>query len=215
MPCGCVKYYALYPCGHERITWELCSKAKARRFLKPGPAVACKSYSTKTIPPDLEETCGSTCLTWPFQCEHCGFAKQVGWRCSRCNYLRGPDTPVWTLCSCKRHVCDHLAVGTQAKALCEACRKRTCAPLETPDKPGVAGRGKPRIPKETPLLNWKCSRCSRKNRTLADAMLCVCGHGRCGHCKALFRCNCKCGCGFQFLEGGPRVCDWCVKCCSE
>ncbi|KAI2470715.1 heterokaryon incompatibility protein-domain-containing protein [Annulohypoxylon bovei var. microspora] len=127
--CGCILYYAFYPCGHQSSKWIYCPKAKAKSFLKCGPQTACDTYTSIETAPDLEDTCGSTCLTQPYQCTRCGASKQVGWRCSRCNHLRSKDSPVWDPCNCPNpnHNCPHLALGKKGQAVCEHCRNGTCA----------------------------------------------------------------------------------------
>ncbi|KAI1399242.1 hypothetical protein F4819DRAFT_465695, partial [Hypoxylon fuscum] len=40
-----------------------------------------------------------------------------------------------------------------------------------------------------------------------------CGHARDGKCRALFPCNCKCGCTFSFVEDASKPCEWCVDSC--
>ncbi|KAI1407534.1 hypothetical protein F5Y13DRAFT_174630 [Hypoxylon sp. FL1857] len=210
--CACTQYFAIYPCGHKLTTWEYCGKAKAKGLLKLGPPIPCSTRTSVQISPDLEDTCGSTCLTMPFQCSHCGASKQLGWKCSRCKYLRNRYTLAWSTCTCRKHNCLELGLGTFGKALCEQCRTGACT-----QAPGT----KPKRPhKDTPLLFWKCHKCSRKHCTPATSMKCGgpgldgCGHARCGDCRALFECNCRCSCTFHFVEGGPNMCEWCAKSCS-
>ncbi|KAI0839418.1 hypothetical protein F5Y06DRAFT_22103 [Hypoxylon sp. FL0890] len=210
--CSCVRYFAIYPCGHKLTTWEYCSKAKAKGLLKRGPPTPCLTHTSEEILPDLEDTCGSTCLTMPFQCTRCGAAKQVGWRCSRCQYLRGPQTQVWSTCTCPKHNCLELALGKRGEGLCKPCQSGVCVRA-----PGAKSQAKSI---GTPVLHWKCHKCSRMRCTPANSMKCSspgvegCDHTRCGDCRALFRCSCKCGCLFNFVEGGPKPCDWCIKSCS-
>ncbi|KAI6086494.1 hypothetical protein F4821DRAFT_238371 [Hypoxylon rubiginosum] len=213
-PCGCIKYIAIYPCGHELATFECCTIAKAKSLLKRGPPTPCASYSTWKVSPDLQETCGSTCLTKPFQCRHCGADKQVSWRCSQCNILRDPDTPVWDLCACPRLRCSELVLGKPGAALCGTCETGACVVKSPADREREMRRPTGMMNSDNrtvSALSWKCHQCARLNRTPANAMVCECKHQRCGHCSALFGCNCKCGCDNTFVEGGPGVCDSCVK----
>ncbi|KAI4866516.1 hypothetical protein F4820DRAFT_250418 [Hypoxylon rubiginosum] len=212
-PCGCMRYFAVYPCGHELTTWEYCGVAKAKNLLKRGPPTACASYTDWQVSPDLEDTCGSTCLTKPFQCRHCGADKQVSWRCSRCNILRDPETFIWDLCRCRGHMCTGVGVGKPGAALCKRCAAGSCSVRSGDHYPSNAAMAE----RAMAVLNWKCHNCSRLNRTPADAMVCGgaggCQHKRCGICSALFGCNCKCGCDNCFLEGGTMICDTCIINC--
>ncbi|XXH02196.1 hypothetical protein Hte_008564 [Hypoxylon texense] len=218
-PCGCMRYFAVYPCGHELEIWEYCGIAKAKNLLKRGPPTVCASYADRKVSPDLEDTCGSTCLTKPFLCRICGADKQVSWRCSRCHVLRNPETLIWDICSCPGHRCTELALGKSGAAVCNHCEAGLCSirlPNEKfrPNYTAGTDTGPP-----VPVLSWKCHLCSGNNRTPANAMACTrsggCRHQRCGQCKPLFDCNCKCGCSNCFVEGGPMVCDWCVKTCQS
>ncbi|OTA96788.1 hypothetical protein M434DRAFT_361897 [Hypoxylon sp. CO27-5] len=211
--CGCVRYDATYPCGHQIFTYEFCNKAKAINLLKPGKPTLCLTYAVEEILPNLEESCGSTCLTRPFQCSSCGAAKQVGWRCSRCPFIRGPDTEVWSTCTCSKHNCYRLAVGKYGKALCTRCRLGACVRSARKRSRGMAMC--------TSNLYWRCHKCDRKRCTPANLMKCGspgvdgCDHIRCGDCRAFFKCNCKCGCSYHFVEGGPRICEWCIESCLK
>ncbi|KAI2615408.1 hypothetical protein GGR54DRAFT_650434 [Hypoxylon sp. NC1633] len=214
--CGCTKTLSKYPCGHIRSTWEYCMKAKARNLLKRTPPEPCDAYQTVTAPPDLENTCGFVCLTKPFLCSNCSAVKQVGWRCSRCHTLRDRHTLVWDVCACRKHKCGALAVGLSGVALCDPCKRNACEP-PSERAPSVVTVERPPGDVVVPELSWRCHHCARPNRTPADAMRCFqgCGHARCGQCRALFRCNCECGCLFRFVEGGEKPCDWCVESCGK
>ncbi|KAI0894303.1 hypothetical protein F4806DRAFT_119039 [Annulohypoxylon nitens] len=210
--CGCTLFYAFYPCGHQSSEWAYCSKAKAKNLLKCGHPKACSSYRAVEVEPDLEDTCGSTCLTQPYQCTSCGSPKQVGWKCSRCQAKRTKDSPVWEPCNCPNpdHDCAHFALGKKGNnAVCKPCLTGACA------------LGAPPPRHKTPVLQWRCHRCSQDNSTPANNMKCGgprgangCGYTRCGKCRALFSCTCDCGCAFAFVEDGPQVCKWCLKSCA-
>lgn len=211
--CGCIRYYANYPCGHQLSRFEFCIKAKAKNLFKRGKPTPCSTHTSDEILPNLEENCGSVCLTRSFQCTRCGAAKQNGWRCSRCRFLRGPETEVWSTCTCSRHRCLEVALGKYGKALCTPCNTGPCA-----QRPGKKPRARTRRP---PKQFWKCHKCSRKRCTPAKSMKCGspgvdgCDHTLCGECQALFKCICKCGCSYNFVEGGPKICEWCVESCSN
>ncbi|KAI0376935.1 hypothetical protein F5Y04DRAFT_292277 [Hypomontagnella monticulosa] len=149
--CGCINSYSIYPCGHEYNTWEYCAKAKARNLLSCGPPTCCPSRKRIMVPPNLEETCGSTCLTRPFQCGHCGAPKQLGWRCARCHYLRGMGTWLWDQCP----GCLELGPLDPKFGLCGKCKRGR----------GPSGRSLPCLDKAKPALSWKCHKCARAVRT--------------------------------------------------
>ncbi|KAI1212027.1 uncharacterized protein F4807DRAFT_385746 [Annulohypoxylon truncatum] len=214
--CGCILYYAFYPCGHQSSEWIYCPIAKAKNLLRRGPPKACDSHTPIEIAPDLEDTCGSTCLTQPYQCTNCGSPKQVGWRCSRCQCKRTKNAPVWEPCVCPNpnHNCPRFALRKRGQALCTPCRSGACIST-SPTGPQLKS-------KPMPVLHWKCHMCSKNNSTPANNMRCGsprgtdgCGHTRCGKCRALFSCTCGCGCAYTFVEGGPGVCNWCIRTCSK
>ncbi|KAI1765709.1 hypothetical protein GGR53DRAFT_489429 [Hypoxylon sp. FL1150] len=213
-PCSCIKYVAVYPCGHKLAAFECCTIAKTKSLLKRGPPTPCASYSTWEVTPDLQDTCGSTCLTKPFQCRHCGADKQVSWRCSQCHILRDPETLVWDLCACPKQRCNELVLGKSGSALCNKCETGSCA-KSADEREKRRPTEMMKSSRSVSALSWKCHHCTRLNRTPANAMVCECRHQRCGHCSALFGCNCKCGCGNNLVEGGTNACDRCVKTCQE
>ncbi|KAI1102451.1 hypothetical protein F4804DRAFT_353701 [Jackrogersella minutella] len=162
--CGCVLYFAFYPCGHQASTWRYCTKAKVKNFFRRGSRKACKSYVPREVTPDLEDTCGSTCLAQPYQCTHCGSPKEIGWRCSRCQYFRTSETPVWDSCTCPKHDCYELGVGKKGETMCARCRGGACVPR--------TARSSRLRSRKIPILNWKCHACDRKQSTPANAMRC-------------------------------------------
>ncbi|KAI1345407.1 hypothetical protein F5Y01DRAFT_309081 [Xylaria sp. FL0043] len=160
----CIKYTSSYPCKHRKSWWEFCSKAKAAKLLRIGnPGTPCEKVATKEVAPDLSDSCGSTCLTKPWQCGKCSSQKkQLSWRCADCYSLRDDTVLVWTPCQCPKHQCGESALG---KSFCRQCSD-VCVP-------------------KGPILKWVCHACGSLTRTFATEMECQCLHIRCGKCKAL------------------------------
>ncbi|KAH9897119.1 hypothetical protein F4778DRAFT_244974 [Xylariomycetidae sp. FL2044] len=204
----CINIHSTYPCGHTKTRWELCQKAKVLNAVRVGqPNTPCGTIrGTKQEEPDLEDTCGSTCLTRPFQCSQCEHGKkEVGWRCSKCSSMRDSSCLLWDVCRChnpKQHdsCCGRMALGRGTEsAICDPCLQGCVIGVKR--------------------LSWKCHGCGWLNRTPGAAMVCGneggCAHRRCGKCSALFNCTCECGCAFHFVEGGSRRCDRCLKTCAK
>ncbi|GAW23244.1 hypothetical protein ANO14919_127960 [Xylariales sp. No.14919] len=161
----CIGYVSVYPCGHTKSRWELCNKVKAANLLRLGQhGGPCSGSTRQNVPPDLEDSCGSTCLTKPYQCNKCGSQKkQLAWRCVDCNALRDPSVLTWNPCQCPKHQCAETVVGA---SFCEKCLD-ACVP-------------------KGPKLQWICHACGSVTRTYADEMECTeCLHVRCGKCKSL------------------------------
>ncbi|KAI1505950.1 hypothetical protein F5X99DRAFT_175960 [Biscogniauxia marginata] len=193
----CVDRISTYPCGHTKVKLVYCRKAKAANLLRVRkPNTHCGYTSTKQVEPDLEDSCGSTCLTKPYECLKCKSSrKQVSWRCADCGSVRDNDSLLWDSCQCPMHDCTELALG-KGGSICRKCL-RDCVP-------------------GTPVLCWKCHACESPNRTWASEMICTaCHHTRCGKCRALFSCSCGCRCRDRYVEGGSKACNKCVKTCSK
>ncbi|KAI1803938.1 hypothetical protein F4811DRAFT_522272 [Daldinia bambusicola] len=207
----CTESFAIYPCSHKRSTWDYCGKAKTKAILKRGPPVPCDGRMSIQIPPDLEESCGLTCLSRTFQCSSCGVSNQIGWVCSRCKCVRNADTKVFIECECRMHNCFELTYGKPGEAFCDTCQKE-CDPAAQVE-PSLRAR------RTGPKLHWQCHKCARKLSAPGTAMKCDgprgCGHRRCGHCHPLFRCGCKCGCTYHFVRGGTQPCYFCIKSCLK
>ncbi|KAI0441669.1 hypothetical protein F4803DRAFT_410355 [Xylaria telfairii] len=118
----CICYESAYPCGHKKSRWELCNKAKASSLLRLGkPAPPCDRSAKKEEPANLDETCGSTCLTRPYKCNQCNSPrKQLAWRCTDCKGLRDNTVQVWSPCPCPSHPhpCGESMIGA---SLCKKC----------------------------------------------------------------------------------------------
>ncbi|GAW26056.1 hypothetical protein SAMD00023353_2000770 [Rosellinia necatrix] len=165
----CQQYSSTYPCGHTKTRWELCKKAKAANLLRIGKAeTPCQASgggggAKKSEPADLNETCGSTCLTKPYKCNKCDSTRaQTAWACADCHGLRDGAVLTWAPCQCPRHACPAKVLGAY---FCRGCLD-ACVP-----------RGS--------TLAWACC-CGSMNRTYAGDMECgKCLHVRCGKCRAL------------------------------
>ncbi|KAI0449847.1 hypothetical protein F5B21DRAFT_29246 [Xylaria acuta] len=116
----CIQYVSKYPCEHIKARWELCSKAKAANLLRLGkPGSPCDRSAKKDEPPNLQETCGSTCLTRPYRCNKCNSPrKQLAWHCTDCKAIRDNSVRTWGPCECPRHLCGESVIGT---SLCKRC----------------------------------------------------------------------------------------------
>ncbi|KAI0521736.1 hypothetical protein F5B22DRAFT_549260 [Xylaria bambusicola] len=161
----CIQYVSRYPCGHIKSRWDICNKSKAVNILWPGKhELSCDKSVRMYENPDLQDSCGSTCLTKPYKCNKCGSSrKQLAWRCADCNTLRDSEVQVWEPCRCPKHRCAKAALGA---SFCNHCME-ACVP-----------RG--------PVMKWLCHRCGSPARTHAGEMECQkCLHSRCGKCKSL------------------------------
>lgn len=166
----CIRYTSTYPCRHVKSRYELCNKAKASNLLhigiggKRADKTHCEDI-TNTIKEEanLEETCGSTCLTKPYRCNSCGSAKQLGWRCNACHAVRDASVLTWSACACPKHSCPENVLG---KPFCDRCLA-SCIP------PGK-------------MVTWKCHSCGSAERSYSsekDTECAKCLHVRCGECK--------------------------------
>ncbi|KAI5924601.1 hypothetical protein F4810DRAFT_131814 [Camillea tinctor] len=193
----CIDFISTYPCGHIKSRSEYCMKAKASNLLRMGkPDANCNETFIVNVEPDLEDGCGSTCLTKPYKCLRCESPKkQVRWRCSSCESLRDSNSFVWDSCQCpcnNRH-CREITLG-KSPSLCEKC-VANCVP-------------------SFPMLSWKCHSCEAPNLSLASEMVCsTCSHKRCGSCRALFNCSCRCRCPNRYVEGESKPCSKCEVTC--
>lgn len=161
----CVTWYSKYPCGHTKTRRERCGKAQATNFLRCGVKPSyCSTTKKKEETPDLEASCGSTCLAKPYKCSKCDSPrKQLMWRCVDCWALRDSSVPVWAPCQCPKHQCPEAVLEAH---FCQMCLGR-CVP-----------RG--------PLLRWTCHNCEASVQTYPTEMECgKCLHARCGKCSAL------------------------------
>ncbi|KAI0551825.1 hypothetical protein F4679DRAFT_538025 [Xylaria curta] len=113
----CYQYNSTYPCGHTKTRWELCKPAKAANMLRRKDR-PCDKIVKKDESPNLEETCGSTCLSTPYKCNKCGSPKQLMWRCSNCKALRNNSVQVYRPCPCPSHLCGESVIDTP---LCKKC----------------------------------------------------------------------------------------------
>ncbi|KAI1432514.1 hypothetical protein GGR50DRAFT_706560, partial [Xylaria sp. CBS 124048] len=147
----CVEYVSTYPCSHTRSRWEYCGKAKTSSLLRLSkPGSPCEDSAVKNEPPNLQDSCGSTCLTRPYKCSQCGSPKkQLCWRCVDCGALRDRAVEMWKPCVCSRHVCSETVIGD---IFCESCSER-CEP-------------------SGPQLKWMCHTCGAINQTHAGDVEC-------------------------------------------
>ncbi|KAI1827630.1 hypothetical protein F4861DRAFT_328542 [Xylaria intraflava] len=160
----CIRYVSTYPCSHTRSRWELCSKAKAGNLLRLGkPGFHCEDSVRKNEAPDLQDSCGSTCLTRPYKCNNCDSEKkQLGWRCVDCNGMWNSSVLTWMPCQCPKHPCPETILGA---AFCVACLN-ACVP-------------------KGPKIDWRCHGCKSFNQTYPSEMECKkCLHTRCGECNS-------------------------------
>ncbi|KAI5860994.1 hypothetical protein GGS23DRAFT_598877 [Durotheca rogersii] len=184
----CVEFFAKYPCGHVRSTWEYCNKAKARGYLRReswrAPTPCNPPAKRKPLAADLQDTCGAGCLARVWECRACGAARQFGWRCGACANLRTAECPAWDACACRMHDplwCHEIVLGTAGKTLCARCR-RDCArkaaevvaaatapppyaaaasAAPAPEK-GACSKGKGKGKGKCKDVGWKCQVCDRK-----------------------------------------------------
>ncbi|KAI1160853.1 hypothetical protein F5B18DRAFT_489652 [Nemania serpens] len=159
----CIKLVSTYPCGHAKSRWELCGKARATKLLRLGNSEPCAKTIRKDEAPDLQDSCGSTCLAKPWKCNKCASQrKQLAWRCADCSAVRDNTVSTWSPCECPRHVCHNAILDSH---FCGACRDR-CLPKGS-------------------MLTWTCHACGSLARTYPTEMECgQCFHMRCGKCRS-------------------------------
>ncbi|KAI1818655.1 hypothetical protein GGS20DRAFT_528128 [Poronia punctata] len=159
----CIRHISTYPCGHTKSHYTICAKAKTTSMLRLGPKQCTDTLVTKREPPNLQETCGSTCLTKPYQCKTCGSEKELTWHCQKCGTLRANSVTVWNVCTCPKHICGEAVLG---RPFCKSCREK-CVP---------AG----------PMITWKCHACGKAVRSYPNERECgKCLHVRCRECTPL------------------------------
>ncbi|KAI0391905.1 hypothetical protein F5Y17DRAFT_460404 [Xylariaceae sp. FL0594] len=129
----CIRRISHYPCGHIKTSFDLCAKARATNLLLPSSKnkanTPCdgKHQTIKLEVPDLQDTCGSACLTRPWKCSRCPSTRRnLGWTCSDCGGLRDKNVKTWCACACPAHrpiACPENVLGG---GVCAGCRTR-CA----------------------------------------------------------------------------------------
>ncbi len=140
----CQDKISLYPCGHSRSVREYCKKAKRNNIIRIGqPDTHCGTLGSRIAKPDLEESCGSACLTIPWQCSGCDpEMKQVGWRCKSCGRIRDNTCLLWNLCYCSRDHCSSLVLGN-GHEICKMCLNN-CVSEPRVRPAGIANLGRQR-----------------------------------------------------------------------